>query len=39
MKDFLTLIQVIADGRLEAENIPLILCVERENTANAQQQL
>ena len=31
MKDFLTLMQVIADGRLVVKNIPLILCLEREN--------
>ena len=29
VNDFLTLMQVITDGRLEAENIPLMLCLER----------
>ena len=29
LKDFFTLIEVISTGQLEAENLPLILCLER----------
>ena len=29
LKDFFTLMEVLSTGKLEAENLPLILCLER----------